>query len=103
MLFFSKFFLGLLAKPYFDVQQQTHLPATLPALTLSEKFMVDMKTALLFGGLFFAWIFISSEFISAGLYRAREISFTLFSPVAHYFSRPRDVFPAGYAPLMFVS
>jgi len=34
-LFFSKFFLGLLTKPYFDVRQQTGLPATLQAITLS--------------------------------------------------------------------
>jgi sec-independent protein translocase protein TatC len=82
-LFFSQFFLELLAKPYFDVQKATGLPATLQAITLSEKFMVYMKTALLFGVIFSApWIFYQIwKFISAGLYEGEKKFVYIVSPI----------------------
>ncbi len=102
-LFFSKFFLGLLAKPYFDVQQQTHLPATLQAITLSEKFMVYMKTALLFGVIVSSpWIFYQLwKFISAGLYPSEKRFVHIVSPVcALLFASGAMFFLLVIAPLM---
>lgn len=82
-LFFSKFFLMLLTKPYFDVQQNTGLPATLQAITLSEKFMVYMKTALLFGLILSSpWVFYQLwKFVSAGLYANEKRFIHIVSPI----------------------
>jgi sec-independent protein translocase protein TatC len=68
-LFFSKFFLALLAKPFFAAVGQSGA-AGLQAITLSEKFMVYMKTSLLFSLIFSSpWVFYQLwQFISAGLY-----------------------------------
>jgi sec-independent protein translocase protein TatC len=82
-MFFAGFFLSLLAKPYLGIQEQVGLPATLQAITLSEKFLVYMKTALLFGIVLSSpWVFYQLwKFISAGLY-ARERKFVyIITPV----------------------
>lgn len=73
-IFFSQFFLALLARPYFQIQQQSGAPPILQAITLSEKFMVYMKTALLFGIVFSSpWVFYQLwKFISAGLYASEK-------------------------------
>jgi sec-independent protein translocase protein TatC len=82
-MFFSGFFLSLLAKPYLHAAQQTGLEGTLQAITLSEKFLVYMKTALLFGLIVSSpWVFYQLwKFVSAGLY-ARERKFVyIITPV----------------------
>jgi sec-independent protein translocase protein TatC len=102
-MFFAKFFLGHLTKPYFDVQQQTGLPATLQAITLSEKFMVYMKTALLFGVIFSSpWIFYQIwKFISAGLYDREKKFVHIVSPIcALLFVSGAMFFLLVIAPLM---
>ncbi|HBG26321.1 MAG: twin arginine-targeting protein translocase TatC [Planctomycetes bacterium GWF2_41_51] len=102
-LFFSKFFLMLLTKPYFDVQVQTGLPATLQAITLSEKFMVYMKTALLFGLIFSSpWVFYQLwKFVSAGLYANEKKFIHIVSPIcALLFSSGALFFLLIISPLM---
>ena len=82
-MFFSGFFLSLLAKPYLYAAQQTGLEGNLQAITLSEKFLVYMKTALLFGLVISSpWVFYQLwKFVSAGLY-ARERKFVyIITPV----------------------
>jgi len=68
-LFFSKFFLSLMAKPFFAVVGQTG-SAQLQAITLSEKFVVYLKTTFLFSLIFSSpWVFYQLwQFISAALY-----------------------------------
>ncbi len=82
-LFFSKFFLHLLTKPYIDVQKDIGLPATLQAITLSEKFLVYMKTAFIFGLIFSSpWIFYQLWlFVSAGLYENEKKFVYTVSPI----------------------
>lgn len=102
-LCFSKFFLGLLTKPYFDVRQQTGLPATLQAITLSEKFMVYMKTALLFGAILSSpWIFYQLwKFVSAGLYASEKRFVHIVAPIcALLFGTGAMFFLFVIAPLM---
>jgi sec-independent protein translocase protein TatC len=102
-LFFSKFFLELLTKPYFDVRQQTGLPATLQAITLSEKFMVYMKTALLFGAILSSpWIFYQLwKFVSAGLYASEKKFVHIVAPIcAVLFGTGAMFFLFVIAPLM---
>lgn len=102
-LFYSKFFLMLLTKPYLDVQQQINLPATLQAITLSEKFMIYMKTALLFGLLFSSpWVFYQLwKFISAGLYASEKKFIHIISPIcALLFSSGALFFLFIISPLM---
>ncbi len=82
-MFFSGFFLSLLAKPYLYASKQIGLEGNLLAITLSEKFLVYMKTALLFGIVFSSpWVFYQLwKFVSAGLY-ARERKFVyIITPV----------------------
>ena len=80
---FTGYFLNLLTKPYLDVQQQTGLPATLQAITLSEKFLVYMQTALLFGIILSSpWVFYQLwKFISAGLYSGEKKIVYIISPL----------------------
>jgi sec-independent protein translocase protein TatC len=68
-LFFSKFFLSFMAQPYFAAVGQ-NADARLQAITLPEKFVVYLKTAMLFGVIFSSpWVFYQLwKFISAGLY-----------------------------------
>jgi len=82
-MFFSGFFLSLLAKPYLHIQEQIGSSATLQAITLSEKFLVYMKTALLFGIVLSSpWVFYQLwKFISAGLYRHEKRVVYIISPV----------------------
>jgi sec-independent protein translocase protein TatC len=82
-MFFSGFFLSLLAKPYLQMQQQTGSSAILQAITLSEKFLVYMKTALLFGIVFSSpWVFYQLwKFVSAGLYPREKRFVYIISPV----------------------
>jgi len=82
-MFFSGFFLSLLAKPYLHIQEQIGSSATLQAITLSEKFLVYMKTALLFGIVLSSpWVFYQLwKFISAGLYRHEKRVVHIISPV----------------------
>ncbi|MEN6386314.1 MAG: twin-arginine translocase subunit TatC [Phycisphaerales bacterium] len=102
-LFFSQYFLKLLAEPFFSVQKATGLPATLQAITLSEKFMVYMKTALLFGVIFSSpWIFYQIwRFISAGLYENEKKFIYIISPIcALLFASGAMFFLLVISPLM---
>jgi len=78
-LYFAGFFLSLLAKPYL---QQAGADATLQAITLSEKFFVYMKTALVFGFVLSSpWVFYQLwKFISAGLYKKEKKFIYLIAP-----------------------
>jgi len=82
-MFFSGFFLSLLAKPYLGLHGQTGSPAMLQAITLSEKFLVYMKTALLFSIVISSpWVFYQLwKFISAGLYPHERRLVYIISPV----------------------
>jgi sec-independent protein translocase protein TatC len=82
-MFFSGFFLSLLAKPYLHATRQIGLDGELLAITLSEKFLVYMKTALLFGLVISSpWVFYQLwKFISAGLYRHEKRFVYMISPV----------------------
>ncbi len=82
-MFFAGFFLSLLAKPYLGLHEQSGFPAMLQAITLSEKFLVYMKTALLFGIVLSSpWVFYQLwKFISAGLYPNEKRLVYIISPV----------------------
>jgi sec-independent protein translocase protein TatC len=82
-MFFSGFFLSLLAKPYLHIQQQAGSSATLQAITLSEKFLVYMKTALLFSLVISSpWVFYQLwKFVSAGLYQNEKKFVYIISPL----------------------
>ena len=97
-MFFSGFLLSLLAKPYLHIQQQAGSSATLQAITLSEKFLVYMKTALLFGLVISSpWVFYQLwEFISAGLYKNEKRFVYIISPVCAI------LFIAGVSLFLFV-
>ena len=102
-MFFSGFFLSLLARPYFQIQQQTGAPAMLQAITLSEKFMVYMKTALLFGIVFSSpWVFYQLwKFISAGLYpHERRLVYVIAPVCALLFIAGAMLFLLIIAPIM---
>ncbi|MGA2914958.1 MAG: twin-arginine translocase subunit TatC [Sedimentisphaerales bacterium] len=79
-LFYAGFFLSLLAKPYLE---QAGSAATLQAITLSEKFFVYMKTALLFGIILSSpWVFYQLwKFVSAGLYKNEKKFIYIIAPV----------------------
>jgi Tat protein translocase TatC len=82
-MFFAGYFLSLLAKPYLHIQEQIGTSTTLQAITLSEKFLVYMKTALLFGIVTSSpWVFYQLwKFISAGLYSHEKKIVYIISPV----------------------
>ncbi len=82
-MFFSRFFLSLMADPYLHAMQQIHMMPMLQAISLSEKFMVYMKTGLLFGIVFSSpWIIYQLwQFISAGLYPKERKLVYFVSPV----------------------
>jgi sec-independent protein translocase protein TatC len=82
-IFFSGFFLSLLAKPYIHAAQQIGLDGNLLAITLSEKFLVYMKTSLLFGIVISSpWVFYQLwKFISAGLYAGERKFVYIIAPV----------------------
>lgn len=82
-MFFSGFLLSLLAKPYLHAAQQIGLEGNLQAITLSEKFIVYMKTALLFGLVISSpWVFHQLwKFVSAGLYSHEKRIVYIISPV----------------------
>jgi len=82
-MFFSGYFLSLLAKPYLYASQQIGLEGNLLAITLSEKFLVYMKTALLFGIVLSSpWVFYQLwKFISAGLYVREKRFIYIITPV----------------------
>ena len=82
-MFFSGFFLSLLAKPYFNAATQIGMDGNLLAITLSEKFMVYMKTAMLFSLVFSSpWVFYQLwKFVSAGLYPGEKKFIHIISPV----------------------
>jgi Tat protein translocase TatC len=82
-MFFSGYFLALLAKPYLYASQQIGLEGNLLAITLSEKFLVYMKTALLFGIVLSSpWVFYQLwKFISAGLYVRERKFIYIITPV----------------------
>lgn len=79
-IFYAGFFLSLLAKPYLA---QAGSAATLQAITLSEKFFVYMKTALLFGIILSSpWVFYQLwQFVSAGLYKNEKRFIYIIAPV----------------------
>jgi sec-independent protein translocase protein TatC len=97
-LFFSRFFLSLLAKPYLYASQQTGLEGNLQAITLSEKFLVYMKTALLFGLVISSpWVFYQLwKFVSAGLYAGEKKFVYIITPVC------AALFTAGTLFFLFV-
>lgn len=82
-MFFSGYFLSLLAKPYLYASQQIGLEGNLLAITLSEKFLVYMKTALLFSIVLSSpWVFYQLwKFISAGLYIRERKFIYIITPV----------------------
>ncbi len=82
-LFFSRPFLALLAKPYSYAMQQIGMENKLQAITLSEKFLVYMKTALLFGLILSSpWVFYQLwKFVSAGLYSHEKKFVYIISPL----------------------
>jgi sec-independent protein translocase protein TatC len=82
-MFFSGFFLSFLAKPYIYAAQQIGLEGNLLAITLSEKFIVYMKTALLFGLVLSSpWVFYQLwKFVSAGLYPNEKRFIYIISPL----------------------
>src|SRR4030042_1284269 len=97
-MFFSGFFLSLLAKPYLHAAQQTGLEENLQAITLSEKFLVYMKTALLFGLVLSSpWVFYQLwKFVSAGLYSREKKFVYIITPVC------AALFTAGALFFLFV-
>ena len=97
-MFFSRFFLSLMAKPYLYALQQAGMKPMLQAITLSEKFMVYMKTALLFGVVFSSpWIIYHLwKFISAGLYPKERKLVHIITPVC------ASLFIAGAAFYLFL-
>jgi sec-independent protein translocase protein TatC len=102
-MFFSGSFLSLLSRPYFQIQQQSGVPAMLQAITLSEKFMVYMKTALLFGIVFSSpWVFYQLwKFISAGLYpHERRLVYLIAPACAGLFIAGAMLFLLLIAPIM---
>jgi sec-independent protein translocase protein TatC len=102
-LFFGKFFLVLLTNPYFAVQKDANLPATLQAITLSENFMIYMKVSLIFGVIFSSpWIFYQLwKFVSAGLYSNEKRFIHIVSPIcAILFISGAMFFLLVIAPLM---
>lgn len=101
-LFFSKFFLALLAKPFF-VAVGTNGSAQLQAITLSEKFMVYLKTTLLFSIIFSSpWVFYQLwHFVSAGLYQKEKKYVCIVVPAcAGLFIMGAAFFLLGVAPTM---
>ena len=102
-MFFSGFFLSLLAKPYLHAAQQTGLEENLQAIALSEKFMVYMKTALLFGVVISSpWVFYQLwKFASAGLYaRERKFVYIITPACAALFTAGALFFLFVIAPIM---
>ncbi|MBN1788796.1 MAG: twin-arginine translocase subunit TatC [Sedimentisphaerales bacterium] len=97
-LFFSRFFLSLLAKPYYHAIQQSDIDAGLLAITLPEKFLVYLKTALFFGLIFSSpWVFYQLwKFISAGLYASEKKIVYIITPLC------TTLFIAGAAFYLFV-
>ncbi|MFA5292025.1 MAG: twin-arginine translocase subunit TatC [Phycisphaerae bacterium] len=82
-MFFARFFLSLMAKPYIHALQQVDMEPMLQAISLSEKFMVYMKTGLLFGIVFSSpWVIYQLwQFISAGLYPKERKLVYFIAPV----------------------
>ncbi|MCX5632994.1 MAG: twin-arginine translocase subunit TatC [Phycisphaerae bacterium] len=102
-MFFSGYFLSLLAKPYLYASQQIGLEGNLLAITLSEKFLVYMKTALLFGIILSSpWVFYQLwKFISAGLYvRERKFVYIIMPVCAALFIIGALFFLFVIAPIM---
>jgi len=102
-IFFSGFFLSLLAKPYIHAAQQIGLDGNLLAITLSEKFLVYMKTSLLFGIVISSpWVFYQLwKFISAGLYvRERKFIYIIIPVCAALFIVGALFFLFVIAPIM---
>jgi sec-independent protein translocase protein TatC len=101
-MFFSKFFLALLAKPFFIAVGQTGA-AHLQAITLSEKFMVYLKTAILFSVIFSSpWIFYQLwQFVSTGLYtKEKKYVYAIVPSCAGLFIAGAAFFLLGVAPTM---
>jgi sec-independent protein translocase protein TatC len=102
-MFFSGYFLSLLARPYLQIQQQAGVSISLQAITLSEKFMVYMKTALLFSLVFSSpWVFYQLwQFISAGLYpHERRLVYIISPACAVLFIAGAMLFLFIIAPIM---
>jgi sec-independent protein translocase protein TatC len=102
-MFFSGYFLELLARPYIQIQQQAGVTASIQAITLSEKFMVYMKTALLFSLVFTSpWVFYQLwKFISAGLYpHERQLVYYIAPACAVLFIAGAMLFLFIIAPIM---
>ncbi|MFA6187075.1 MAG: twin-arginine translocase subunit TatC [Phycisphaerae bacterium] len=101
-MFFSKFFLALLAKPFFVAVGKTGA-AHLQAITLSEKFMVYLKTTILFSIIFSSpWIFYQLwQFVSAGLYQnEKKYVYVIVPACAMLFISGAAFYLLGVAPTM---
>jgi len=70
-LFFGRWLLLLIAGPFESAMTKAGYEAELQAISLAEKFLVYMKTSLLFGLLLSSpWVFCQLwRFVSAGLYQ----------------------------------
>lgn len=101
-MFFSKFFLALLVKPFFVAVGKTGV-AHLQVIYLSEKFMVYFKTAILFSVIFASpWIFYQLwKFVSSGLYpKEKKYVFAVVPSCAMLFIAGAAFFLLGAAPTM---
>ena len=73
-LFFGRYLLQYIAAPYENAMLQSGMPPELQAIHPAEKFVVYMKTSLLFGFILSCpWVFYQIwKFISAGLYEREK-------------------------------
>ena len=83
-LFFGKVFLALLAEPYRNVVAATGTSPQLQAIQLPEKFLVYLKTSLVFGLIASSpWVFYHLwKFVAAGLYRRERRLVYVAAPVS---------------------
>jgi sec-independent protein translocase protein TatC len=102
-VFFADYFVWLIARPYLQIQKEAGVAISLQAITLSEKFMVYMKTALMFSLVFSSpWVFYQLwKFISAGLYpHERRLVYAIAPACASLFIAGAMLFLFLIAPIM---
>ena len=83
-LFFGDIFLTIITRPYEEAMQQTQHEPVLIAIQPAEKFLVYLKTSLLFGLLISSpWVFYQLwAFISAGLYSEEKKYIRFIVPIS---------------------
>jgi sec-independent protein translocase protein TatC len=102
-MFFGDYFVGLLVRPFLQIQKEAGISVSLQAIILSEKFMVYMKTALIFSLVFTSpWVFYQLwKFISAGLYpHERRLVYIIAPACAALFIAGAILFLFLIAPIM---